>query len=91
MAADAIVWGHEFHRSKLASSQLPNLFRSTGLSPRATPQPEGWSFANVHASYLHLHWGNTPHLPQQFIQACDRYRTSRTAPEKLRKTSDSPR
>jgi cobyrinic acid a,c-diamide synthase len=78
ISAGAIVRGHEFHRSKLASSQLPNLFHSTGLSPHAIPQPEGWRLANVHASYLHLHWGTTPHLPQQFIQACDRYRTTRT-------------
>ncbi|WP_072621773.1 cobyrinate a,c-diamide synthase [Spirulina major] len=83
MPAGAIVRGHEFHHSKLASSQLPNLFHSTGLSPHATPQPEGWSLANVHASYLHMHWGTTPHLPQQFIQACARYQASRPVPEQI--------
>jgi cobyrinic acid a,c-diamide synthase len=31
---------------------------------------EGWSSHNIHASYLHLHWGNHREIPTRFIEFC---------------------
>jgi cobyrinic acid a,c-diamide synthase len=64
------VWGHEFHRSYLQN--LPNnpLFQLQGFSPTYPPTPEGWKLHQIHASYLHLHWGVTPDLPWRFLQHC---------------------
>lgn len=67
-----VVKGHEFHRSTL-STHAPNpLFqmqRSTAL-PLNPELIEGWHLPSLHASYLHLHWGCTPQIPQRFIQSC---------------------
>lgn len=71
--AETQVWGHEFHRSHLQT--LPNspLFQLQGFSSTYSPTPEGWKLHQLHASYLHLHWGATPDLPQRFLQHCDRF------------------
>jgi cobyrinic acid a,c-diamide synthase len=68
--------GHEFHRSSL--SQLPNpplfqLHRSTqihGAAITGLPTAEGWYGGNLHASYLHLHWGAMPELPLRWLARC---------------------
>jgi cobyrinic acid a,c-diamide synthase len=71
------VWGHEFHRSTL--TQLPDapLYKIRGYDDdRSSTQEgwqEGWQVHNVHASYVHLHWGATPHIPDRFLQACRMY------------------
>src|SRR5919202_1544054 len=31
---------------------------------------EGWGVCQVHASYLHLHWGARPDIPARFLQQC---------------------
>jgi cobyrinic acid a,c-diamide synthase len=68
--------GHEFHRSTLAidpSEPLFQLHRSTqinGAPPTGEPLWEGWHQPNLHASYLHLHWGATPELPLRWLQRC---------------------
>ncbi len=68
--------GHEFHRSTLAiapSKPLFQLHRSTqinGAPPTGEPLWEGWHQPNLHASYLHLHWGATPELPLRWLQQC---------------------
>jgi cobyrinic acid a,c-diamide synthase len=64
------VWGHEFHRSTL--TQLPDapLYEIRGYEGDRASTPEGWRVYNVHASYVHLHWGATPHIPDRFLQAC---------------------
>jgi cobyrinic acid a,c-diamide synthase len=67
-----ILKGHEFHRSTLTTNSPDPLFqmqRST-LLPMTPELTEGWHLPNVHASYLHLHWGCTPQIPQRFIQKC---------------------
>jgi cobyrinic acid a,c-diamide synthase len=71
-----VVKGHEFHRSTLTAHGPQPLFhmqRSVAalLSP---DMPEGWSLANVHASYVHLHWGCSPQIPQRFIDRCISYK-----------------
>ncbi|MGI0493734.1 cobyrinate a,c-diamide synthase [Alkalinema pantanalense CENA528] len=65
--------GHEFHRSQLTERSNQPLFHLRSLQshgPTQAGQPEGWAMANLHASYLHLHWGITPELPGRFLQRC---------------------
>lgn len=81
------VWGHEFHRSTLTQSP-PHLFRqdppeSLSNCPMTTlwhteslsniSAFEGWALPNLHASYIHLHWGNTRSIPRQFLQKIAAY------------------
>jgi cobyrinic acid a,c-diamide synthase len=72
VAQGEVVKGHEFHRSTLSTSASHPLFhmqRSTAL-PLNPELIEGWHLPSLHASYLHLHWGCTPQIPQRFIQSC---------------------
>ncbi|MFO7630709.1 MAG: cobyrinate a,c-diamide synthase [Prochlorococcaceae cyanobacterium] len=62
------LWGHEFHRW-----QLDPLAASAGLwqvegwgSPARS---EGWTAANLHASWLHLHWAGCPAIPRRLAAA----------------------
>lgn len=69
-----IVWGHEFHRSHLTDSNPSALYELYGYgTPDETNHHhsrEGWSCFNVHASYVHLHWGSQRHIPQRFLSHC---------------------
>ncbi|MBF2073758.1 MAG: cobyrinate a,c-diamide synthase [Synechococcales cyanobacterium C42_A2020_086] len=74
----AQVWGHEFHRSHLTA--LPNapLYHLWGYEgyPNGNPRDhgyEGWRQQQVHASYVHLHWGARPEIPARFLAHCDRF------------------
>lgn len=75
--------GHEFHRSRLSQPPTQPLFqmhRSTqinGAPPSANPVWEGWHRPNLHASYLHLHWGATPELPTRWLQQCIAFKQNR--------------
>jgi cobyrinic acid a,c-diamide synthase len=63
--------GHEFHRWQLES--LPGM--ASPLAVRAglwqvegwgcPRRSEGWTAANVHASWLHLHWAGWPAIPSR--------------------------
>lgn len=66
------VYGHEFHRSTLTTTPNPALFHSWRYdqSQPETAKQEGWRSHQVHASYLHLHWGATPEIPARFVRAC---------------------
>ncbi|MDV2996479.1 MAG: Cobyrinate a,c-diamide synthase [Chroococcidiopsis sp. SAG 2025] len=68
------VWGHEFHRS---ASELPTqpLFQTQGFS--TSPVTEGWRLPNLHASYIHLHFGTRPDIPARFLQHCTCWQESR--------------
>ena len=59
--------GHEFHRSTLTTPSPHPLYQ---FLDHPTAPLEGWHTPHLHASYLHLHWGNTPELPQRFLQHC---------------------
>jgi cobyrinic acid a,c-diamide synthase len=64
--------GHEFHRWQLEPPLAPagGLWQLEGWgSPR---RPEGWSTPHLHASWLHLHWGGCPQLPQRLVAAARR-------------------
>jgi cobyrinic acid a,c-diamide synthase len=72
LPASATVWGHEFHHSQLTAIPEKPLFEmrgitSTGQGKAAT---EGWRVHQLHASYVHLHWGGRPEIPARFLQCC---------------------
>ncbi|PSB08354.1 cobyrinic acid a,c-diamide synthase, partial [filamentous cyanobacterium CCP2] len=64
------VWGHEFHRSTLTYPAHSPLYRLQGYDCDRPSTLEGWQVHHVHASYVHLHWGATPHIPARFLQSC---------------------
>ena len=70
IAAKQIVRGHEFHRSQLTSLATEPLWQMQGFHDRSKVVSEGWKIAQVHASYLHLHFGEYRFLAQRFIQSC---------------------
>ncbi len=57
------VTGHEFHRTEVRPRH--------GGTPawEWNGEPEGFTTANVHASYLHVHWAGHPALAQRFADA----------------------
>ncbi|NJK41170.1 MAG: cobyrinate a,c-diamide synthase [Acaryochloridaceae cyanobacterium SU_2_1] len=61
------VWGHEFHHSQLDQPSSSPIYRMEYFSGQGV---EGWLRHNLHASYLHLHWGNCPDLPRRFLEQC---------------------
>ena len=67
---DQKIWGHEFHRSRLTKHSPQPLFQTQGYLPQDPIEQEGWTKPNLHASYLHLHFGNHPQLVQNFLQTC---------------------
>jgi len=74
--AGARVHGHEFHRTAClpAAGQRPAWQWRTGAETVA----DGFVRANVHASYLHLHWAGHPGIAQRFLAACLAARTVRS-------------
>ncbi len=70
--AGATVWGHEFHHSQLTEAPEKPLFEIRGYNQigQAKAATEGWQVHQVHASYVHLHWGGQPEIPAQFLQCC---------------------
>lgn len=72
VAQGEAVWGHEFHRSALTAPPSAPLFdlRRYGEDSLAPLPREGWQLHQVHASYVHLHWGAQPQLAQRFVQRC---------------------
>lgn len=81
------LWGHEFHRW-----QLEGEGDGTGVGDGecATPlwqlegwgcpaRPEGWRRANVHASWLHLHWAGCPAIPARLAAAATTAAAAQTA------------
>jgi cobyrinic acid a,c-diamide synthase len=65
------VYGHEFHRSHLTLAPNQPLFETSRYDCDENMGCEGWGLpANIHASYVHLHWGESREIPQQFIHQC---------------------
>ncbi|WP_445176501.1 cobyrinate a,c-diamide synthase [Microcoleus sp.] len=66
------VWGHEFHRSHLTMEPTNPVYHSWRYGKRGEVEAvaEGWGVGQVHASYLHLHWGARPDIPARFLQQC---------------------
>lgn len=72
LSAGATVWGHEFHHSQLTAMPENPLFETRGYDQRGEGKAaiEGWRRHQVHASYVHLHWGGRPEIPAQLLQWC---------------------
>ncbi|MEH2317614.1 cobyrinate a,c-diamide synthase [Nostoc sp.] len=69
--ANTTVYGHEFHRSYLTLTPSQPLFETSRYDCDENMGCEGWGLpANVHASYVHLHWGESGEIPQQFLKEC---------------------
>ena len=68
------VWGHEFHRSQLTEISPQPLWKLKGCSVRSKAVTEGWAIDNVHASYLHLHFGESKFLLKRWLNYCRDYR-----------------
>lgn len=67
------VWGHEFHRSQLACDPSNPLFQTCSLRSQHSFVAEGWQIGQIHASYIHLHWGGNLAIPERFLQHCLRF------------------
>ncbi|PPS45181.1 cobyrinate a,c-diamide synthase [Chroococcidiopsis sp. TS-821] len=72
------IWGHEFHRSRLNQTPTKPLYKLQGYNSSSLVL-EGWQAYQVHASYLHLHFGGNLEIPQQFIQRCLKFRESQVS------------
>ena len=68
--ANKSVWGHEFHRSQLTSTAHQPLWQLRGYKSTHQQIAEGWQIAQLHASYLHLHFGEYLELPHRFLDCC---------------------
>ncbi|MGD1712281.1 cobyrinate a,c-diamide synthase [Dapis sp. BLCC M172] len=71
LAANTQVYGHEFHRSELTEVPpipLYKMWRVDEKKNHSQATVEGWNFYQIHASYLHLHWGNRVEIPRRFIE-----------------------
>jgi cobyrinic acid a,c-diamide synthase len=81
LLAKQTVFAHEFHRSQLTREPDFPLFQIRSFQRGAIARTEGWggrvkpgtAFPQVHASYLHFHWGATPEIPRRFLQNCQRF------------------
>ncbi|MFO0173335.1 MAG: cobyrinate a,c-diamide synthase, partial [Aphanizomenon sp.] len=64
------IFGHEFHRSHLITNSPQPLFNTYRYDGDENTGFEGWYLPNVHASYIHQHWGESGDIPNRFIQEC---------------------
>ncbi|MEH2088933.1 cobyrinate a,c-diamide synthase [Nostoc sp.] len=77
--ANTTVYGHEFHRSHLTLTPTQPLFETSRYDCEENMGREGWGLpANIHASYVHLHWGESREIPQQFLKQCLKVASSAT-------------
>ena len=70
------VYGHQFHRSRLTVEPTFPLYQIKRYAQKKEQIKitEGWrTVENLHASYLHLHWGNHIEIPIQFLQKCQAF------------------
>ncbi|ALF55598.1 cobyrinic acid a,c-diamide synthase [Nostoc piscinale CENA21] len=74
------VYGHEFHRSTLKANSRQPLFDTYRYDCDENMGFEGWNLPiNLHASYIHLHWGSNGEIPQRFLQQCQSYSVSHSS------------
>ncbi|NES69335.1 MAG: cobyrinate a,c-diamide synthase, partial [Okeania sp. SIO2D1] len=76
LAANTKVYGHEFHRSELTELPARHLYKMWRIDEdknRSKATVEGWKFYQLHASYLHIHWGSRVDIPQRFINSCRQF------------------
>ncbi|MBW4604116.1 MAG: cobyrinate a,c-diamide synthase [Calothrix sp. FI2-JRJ7] len=68
---NTVIYGHEFHRSHLLCNSKAPIFETYRVDTEEATGLEGWSTKfNLHASYIHQHWGSSPEIPQRFLKYC---------------------
>jgi cobyrinic acid a,c-diamide synthase len=71
------VYGHEFHRSRLITAPNQPLFITYRYDCDENMGYEGWALPdNIYASYIHMHWGASVEIPQQFVNKCLEFKTN---------------
>ncbi|MBW4682622.1 MAG: cobyrinate a,c-diamide synthase [Microcoleus vaginatus WJT46-NPBG5] len=96
LAAGETVYGHEFHRSEFTLLErggeanimgVPTpLYQVVGFSPQLSASAgvkEGWISHQLHASYIHLHWGACPEVPARFLQHCSQFNPLSNSGDKI--------
>ncbi len=72
------IIGHEFHKSSVVEVVASPVYQSRRYwGETGEAQAEGYHQQNLHASYIHLHWGHRPEVAQRFVQQCSAFRTNR--------------
>ncbi|NES66373.1 MAG: hypothetical protein F6K24_14475 [Okeania sp. SIO2D1] len=80
------VWGHEFHHSELTRLSPKPLWNIKGIKhsqPHQFTHGEGWQRGNLHASYIHLHFGTNTTSLQRFLNCCRMFTNSRSPDQYL--------
>jgi len=67
--------GHLFHRSEI-SDQQPGSGCYHVRTSRGDQGEEGYTYRNVLASYIHLHFASDPTLASALVNRCEEYRVS---------------
>ncbi|MEL6470712.1 MAG: cobyrinate a,c-diamide synthase [Cyanobacteria bacterium J06623_4] len=63
--------GHEFHKSSVSTSLAHPAYQTQRFwGEVGSAQAEGHCQGTLHASYLHLHWGDRPDVAQRFVEQC---------------------
>ena len=68
-----VIWGHEFHRSQITPNSEQPIWKMRGASRHSPILYDGWHIKQIHASYLHLHFGEYKFLLKNFLQHCQKY------------------
>ncbi len=68
-----LIWGHEFHRSQITPNSAKSIWKMRGVTPHSPTLYDGWQIKQIHASYLHLHFGEYKFLLKNFLQHCQNY------------------
>lgn len=74
LAKGAMARGHEFHYSEWINQAQEEKSRAYVITPRSSVEHtgigEGYIDRNVLASYVHLHFGSNPIIPQRLVNSC---------------------
>ncbi|MGL5872960.1 MAG: cobyrinate a,c-diamide synthase [Xenococcaceae cyanobacterium] len=70
LTAPEKIWGHEFHRSQLTSPPKQPIYAIDNLKSNQVSSYEGWYLPNLHASYIHLHFGSDLNISKKFLKSC---------------------
>ena len=75
------VTGHEFHKSRVVEKVTRPAYETQRYwGEMKEPRLEGYRLSNLHASYVHLHWGSQPQLAKRFVQSCRQYQQRHVEP-----------
>ena len=75
----ATIRGHSFHYSRIRSRSEVSTGYHLEFSLSGIQQQEGFTYANVLASYVHLHFGANPAVAQHFVAVLRAAQPLRTA------------